>query len=50
MSTSKVIKIDIAHILKTRAPKSKVPKFIVNYLRRIVHEEELNQFFMKILI
>ncbi|MCE5331588.1 MAG: 1-acyl-sn-glycerol-3-phosphate acyltransferase [Bacteroidales bacterium] len=45
MSTSKVIKIDIAHILKTRAPKSKVPKFIVNYLRRIVHEEELNQFF-----
>ena len=39
------IKIDVAHVLKTRAPKTKVPRFVVNYLRRIVHEDEFNQFF-----
>ena len=42
-----MIKIDVAHVLKTRAPKTKVPKFIVNYLRRIVHEDEFNDFFRK---
>ncbi len=45
MDKKKVIKIDVAHVLKTRAPKTKVPKFIVNYLRRIVHEDEFNEFF-----
>lgn len=45
MSENKAIKIDVAGVLKTRAPKTKVPKFIVNYLKRIVHEEEFNYFF-----
>ena len=45
MSESNVIKIDVAGVLKERASKTKVPKFVVNYLRRIVHEEEFNQFF-----
>ena len=45
MDSNKVINIDVAHVLKTRAPKTKVPKFIVNYLRRIVHENEFNEFF-----
>jgi len=45
ISKSDVIKIDVAGVLKARAPKTKVPKFIVNYLRRIVHEDEFNQFF-----
>jgi len=45
MSSESVIKIDIANVLKTKAPKTKVPKFIVNYLRRIVHEREFNVFF-----
>ena len=43
----KAIKIDIAQVLKNKAPKTKVPKFIVNYLRRIVHEDEFNAFFEK---
>ena len=47
MDKNNVIKIDVAHVLKTRAPKTKVPKFIVNYLRRIVHEDEFNEFFKK---
>ncbi|MFZ4726336.1 MAG: glycerol acyltransferase, partial [Paludibacter sp.] len=43
----KTIKIDIAQVLKNKAPKTKVPKFIVNYLRRIVHEDEFNTFFIQ---
>lgn len=45
MSKSNVIKIDVAGVLKARASNTKVPKFVVNYLRRIVHEDEFNQFF-----
>ena len=45
MSKSNVIKIDVANVLKEKAPKTKVPKFIVNYLRRIVHEDEFNTYF-----
>jgi putative hemolysin len=45
MSENNIIKIDVAGVLKTRASKTKVPKFLVNYLRRIVHEDEFNQFF-----
>jgi putative hemolysin len=47
MKKNQVIKIDIAQVLKHKAPKTKVPKFIVNYLRRIVHEKEINIFFEK---
>jgi putative hemolysin len=39
--------IDIEKVLKNKAPNVHVPKFIVNYLRRIVHEKELNDFFVK---
>jgi len=45
MTKSNVIKIDVAGVLKDRASKTKVPKFVISYLRRIVHEEEFNQFF-----
>lgn len=45
MTSEKVLNIDIAKVLKSKAPKAKVPKFIVNYLRRIVHEKEFNELF-----
>lgn len=45
MAKDKVIKIDVAGIVNKRASKTKVPKFLVNYLRKIVHEDELNEFF-----
>ena len=45
MSEKEIIKIDVAGVLKARAPKTKVPKFVINYLRRIVHEDEFNKFF-----
>lgn len=47
MSKQKTITIDIEKILKSKAPNAHVPKFVVNYLRRIVHEKELNEFFIK---
>jgi len=45
MSSKKPINIDIEKILKNKAPKTKFPKFIINYLRRIIHEKEFNQLF-----
>lgn len=38
--------IDIDKILQTKAPKhcKYIPKFVVSYLKRIVHQEELNVF------
>lgn len=47
MSKDKVIKIDMEKVLKFKAPGKKIPKFIINYLRRIVHEDEFNEFFKK---
>ena len=47
MTKQKIIKIDVAKILKTRAPHKKVPKFVVNYLKKIVHQDEINSFFEK---
>lgn len=44
MYTEEELRFDVAKILKEKAPNKKVPKFIVNYLRRIIHEEELNHF------
>ena len=40
MNDQNTIKINIAQVLKEKAPNTKIPKFIVNYLRRIVHEDE----------
>jgi putative hemolysin len=45
MSKENVIRIDVAKVLKRKAPNTRVPKFLVNYLRRIAHEEEFNRFF-----
>ncbi len=42
-------KIDVERILYSKNPalKKAVPSFIVNYLKRIVHQEELNEFLAK---
>ena len=47
MNKSEIITIDIEKVLKSKAPNTKVPKFIINYLRKIVHEKELNDFFIQ---
>ena len=45
MNSEEVINIDIAKILERKAPKARLPRFVIDYLRRIVHEEEFNIFF-----
>lgn len=44
MKESKPLRIDIAGVLHKRAPHKKVPRFLVNYLKKIVHEDEINNF------
>lgn len=43
----KQIHIDVKKVLETKLPalKGKVPNFVIQNLRRIVHEEEMNNFF-----
>ena len=44
MTKQGVTKIDIKQVLAQKAPKAsrKIPGFIVDYLIRTVHQEELN--------
>ena len=41
------LQFDIRAILKSKAPKAKVPNFIIRYLERIVHVEQMNAFLRK---
>ncbi len=45
MSKPNSIRIDVDKVLREKAPNTKVPKILVQYLRHIVHERELNDFF-----
>ena len=45
MSKKDIVQIDIDQVLKTKAPNIKVPKFIANYLKKIVHQNDINYFF-----
>ena len=40
-------KVDIDALLESKAPglKKKLPKFIVSYLKKIIHQDDLNQIF-----
>lgn len=46
MSENSVFLIDVDKILKEKAGKksSRIPRFVVSYLKRIVHQEEINEF------
>lgn len=46
MTDDSLFLIDIDKILQTKAPKQSkyIPRFVVSYLKRIIHQEELNVF------
>ena len=46
MGSNEIIKLDVGKVLKDKAPKAKIPFFVVNYLRHIIHEKEFNQLFV----
>lgn len=45
MSENKPMRVDVAEIIRTKSPKlaKKLPRFVVNILRRIVHENDVNE-------
>ena len=49
MSESKPMKVDVAEIIRTKSPKmaKKTPRFVINYLRRITHEDDVNEILAK---
>ncbi len=44
MSQTDVIAVDVREVLRSKAPKAKVPGFLVRYLERIIHQDEINGF------
>lgn len=49
MNENKIFKIDIDKILQDKAGKNarRIPKFVVSWLKRIIHQEEINEFLAK---
>jgi len=47
MSESDVIRIDVRKVLRDKNPRLAriIPGFLLNYLRKVIHEKELNDFF-----
>lgn len=43
-SQNKVLKINVRELLHSKAPRKNVPEFLIRYLARIVHQDELNVF------
>ena len=44
MTDDSLFLIDVDKILRTKAPKQYkyIPKFVVSYLKKIVHQDEIN--------
>ena len=43
-SQKKVLKINVRELLHSKVPRKNVPEFLIRYLERIVHQDELNVF------
>ena len=46
MTDDSLFLIDVDKILRTKAPKhyKYIPKFVISYLKKIVHQDEINVF------
>lgn len=44
MYQTNTLTLNVREILRLKVPNKNVPNFLVNYLERIVHQDELNQF------
>ncbi len=46
MSEDKIFTIDIDKVLRDKAGKKsrRIPRFVVNWLKRIIHQDEINEF------
>ncbi len=41
------MRFDVEEIIRAKAPGKKIPKFVVRFLKRILHQDELNEFFVR---
>lgn len=48
MGKDEIMRLDVDKILKAKLPKKKLPAPVVKYLKKIVHQDELNQFFVEV--
>ncbi len=48
-STEKSNYIDVRKVIKNKSPKlyKLLPRFVINYIRRVIHEDQLNEFMQK---
>lgn len=44
---SKPMLIDVEEVVKQKLPNKKLPRFIIKYLKKIVHEDEFNKYLTK---
>lgn len=44
MIEDSVFLLDIDHILRSKAPNKRIPKFVISYLKKIIHQDEINVF------
>lgn len=49
MTESKPMQVDVAEIIRAKSPKlaKKMPRFVINLLRRLVHEKDVNEILAK---
>ena len=49
MSENKPMQVDVAEIIRAKSPKlaKKMPRFVVNLLRKLVHEKDVNEILAK---
>jgi putative hemolysin len=47
MSQTNTLTLNIREILRSKVPNKNVPNFLIHYLERIVHQNELNQFLLE---
>ena len=47
--SKEVLTIDIENVLKSKSEKlaKRVPRFVINYLKRIIHQDEINELLLK---
>jgi len=48
MESIKPMRLSVEDIIREKAPNKKFPAFVINYLKKIVHQDELNRFFMSV--
>lgn len=49
MTENKPMRVDVAELIRTKSPKlaKKMPRFAINLLRRLVHEDDVNEILTK---